>query len=57
MAERQDRRLRLAVYSFWKEDFEGEASVLDLSTGSVRQCLLSKCRRHGIPPVPICSHS
>src|ERR1041384_2018559 len=46
MAERRGRRLRLncRLFFFGEDDFEGEATILDLSTGGCQATSLSEVR-------------
>ena len=46
MAERRGRRLKLScrLFFFGEDDFEGEATILDLSTGGCQATSLSEVR-------------
>ena len=46
MAERRGRRLRLScrLFFFGEDDFEGEATILDLSTGGCQATSLTEVR-------------
>ena len=56
MAERRGRRLSLScrLFFFGEDDFEGEATVLDLSTGRLSGDVpYPGAGWHGAPPVPV----